>query len=657
MSLSKYVAICAVIALGAGSAYGQSNYLKDTGIFGNVANTDLPTMPANTLKCNNTALAAQPADCTFPSVATQVESSINAQYNYITDFGGVAGGVTDNFLTLRAACNASGGARLYIPAGTYAVTVPAVTTLCTVPANTVIEGAGKGVTVLNLTVSDTSYATVFLLANANVVFKNLTINVITNSTVLTTIFGLQANNVRFENCSFIGNSVEGVRVGGTSTNLDTVNIIFASTALVGTPITITFTVTTGLTTAQIASGLVNAVNANATLTAAGITATLDGSFVKINQIDTLIPQASYTTSVTGAATETLTIGPSSGLNLVTIGGTQADDFSMLNDDVTSFSYVVLKANATTTTNNRFTFRGGFYNKNITGAFNINSPSGTFNGVLIEGTTIGSVGINNANDLPIALSHVTDGRIIGNYLYGTYNQNAMHFEEGANDLIVSGNVVEMATATALGAVYGGTCMYFVDNNIGGAGFRPVNNVTIANNVCTASTANESGFAIWQASVSLASQRWAITGNVFSGFANGVRTDVINGMTMTGNYISNNAASGNGIVLGAGVTYAMVSQNMIRTYLTGLTTAATLSVIRDNYGYNPVGAATVTPGASPWTYTAGSSPEDHYVRGGTVSSITTGGQSIATTSGLTIHLEPNESYVVTYTVAPAVTKSVH
>ncbi len=664
MSFIKYLAIFAAVSLGASQANAQSNYLKDNGIFSNVTNYDLPTMPANTLKCNSTGVAAAPADCTFPSVGTQIESAISAQYNYVTDFGGVAGGVTNNFTTLQTACNGSGGARLFIPAGTYAVTVPAATSLCTVPANTVIEGAGKGVTILNLTVSDTVYTNIFVLSNAGVVFKNMTINIITTSTVKTTLFGLQASNIRFENCAFTGNAVEGVRVGGTATNLDTVNIIFTSTALTGSPITITFTVTTGLTTAQIASGLVNAVNANAVLTAAGVTATLDGSFVKINQADTLIPQASYTTSVTGAATETLTIGPSSELSLVVISGTEADDFQMLFDDVTSFNYVILKSNIMTTINKRFTFRGGFYNRNITGALNINSPSGTFDGLLIEGVSIGTVGINNANNLPIALSRVTDARIVNNYLSGTYQQNAMHFEEGSNNLVVANNVVEMTAASALGGVYGGTCMYFVDNNIGGVS-RAVNNVSITGNTCVVTTANESGFAIWQAVVTTAALRWTIEGNIFSGYSSGIRLDSANGLTVVGNTLTNYAASGTGIVLGRGVTYGVVSQNSIRTYLTGLTTAATLSIVRDNYGYNPVGVSgPTTVGASPATICAASSPETNYFKqaatftgtvalGGTVVGTTT-----SATAPLVVVLGPNDCEVVTWvTTAPTYVKWIH
>lgn len=81
------------------------------------------------------------------------------------------------------------------------------------------------------------------------------------------------------------------------------------------------------------------------------------------------------------------------------------------------------------------------------------------------------------------------------------------------------------------------------------------------------------------------------------------------------------------------------------------------IRNNTGYNPLGTLAITVGASPFTYTAGTSSETVYVDGGTVTSITKNGQTIATSTGRNIHLEPNESIVVTYTAAPTMVKDIH
>ena len=84
--------------------------------------------------------------------------------------------------------------------------------------------------------------------------------------------------------------------------------------------------------------------------------------------------------------------------------------------------------------------------------------------------------------------------------------------------------------------------------------------------------------------------------------------------------------------------------------------TSTVIRNNRGYNPVGISAITVGASPFTYTAGASPETVYVSGGTITSITKGGNNFGLTSGA-FNLEPYESIIVTYTVAPTMYKDVH
>jgi hypothetical protein len=76
-------------------------------------------------------------------------------------------------------------------------------------------------------------------------------------------------------------------------------------------------------------------------------------------------------------------------------------------------------------------------------------------------------------------------------------------------------------------------------------------------------------------------------------------------------------------------------------------------KGNRGHNPTGYISPDPtwGASPWTYTAGNTPEDVYVSGGTLSSIAKGGQTLGITSGL-IHLEPGESIAITYSAAGTV-----
>lgn len=81
------------------------------------------------------------------------------------------------------------------------------------------------------------------------------------------------------------------------------------------------------------------------------------------------------------------------------------------------------------------------------------------------------------------------------------------------------------------------------------------------------------------------------------------------------------------------------------------------VRNISGYNPRGVDSITVTASPFTYTAGTSPETIYMLGGTVSSVAQGVLTMATASPGTFHLEPNESIVVTYTVAPTMNKMIH
>lgn len=87
------------------------------------------------------------------------------------------------------------------------------------------------------------------------------------------------------------------------------------------------------------------------------------------------------------------------------------------------------------------------------------------------------------------------------------------------------------------------------------------------------------------------------------------------------------------------------------------------IERNAGYNPVGASGITPGASPYTYTAGPSPETVYTSASTsITAATQGGVSILPAAlganvPLCIQLEPNEAAVITYTGTLAARKMVH
>lgn len=84
--------------------------------------------------------------------------------------------------------------------------------------------------------------------------------------------------------------------------------------------------------------------------------------------------------------------------------------------------------------------------------------------------------------------------------------------------------------------------------------------------------------------------------------------------------------------------------------------THNTIVANGGYNPVGQSAITVGASPFTYTTGSSPETIYVRGGTVSNISVGSTQVAAASPAQLALGPNQAITVTYSALPTMIKDV-
>lgn len=90
---------------------------------------------------------------------------------------------------------------------------------------------------------------------------------------------------------------------------------------------------------------------------------------------------------------------------------------------------------------------------------------------------------------------------------------------------------------------------------------------------------------------------------------------------------------------------------------LATAYSSLIIRNIVGYNPVGQSAITVTASPFTYTNGNSPADVFINGGTVSAIVKGSTTLASASPAVVHLEPNQSVVVTYSSIPTMATDVY
>lgn len=82
--------------------------------------------------------------------------------------------------------------------------------------------------------------------------------------------------------------------------------------------------------------------------------------------------------------------------------------------------------------------------------------------------------------------------------------------------------------------------------------------------------------------------------------------------------------------------------------------THNVVENNAGYNPIGRSVPSVGASPWTFTNGSTHATYYSFGGTISSITVNGNILFNTacSPCVIPLAPNDVVVTTYSGAPTV-----
>ncbi len=81
-----------------------------------------------------------------------------------------------------------------------------------------------------------------------------------------------------------------------------------------------------------------------------------------------------------------------------------------------------------------------------------------------------------------------------------------------------------------------------------------------------------------------------------------------------------------------------------------------IIRSNTGHNPLGQSSIIPNKSPFTYTAGNSPEDIYINGGVVSGVSIDSTELFTASPCTLHLEPNQTLTINYTAKPKIIKSV-
>lgn len=434
-------------------------------------------------------------------------------------FIGSGNGTTNNYTAFQTSCNAGGA---YIPAGTYVVDLLSATTMCTPPSGTVFRGAGQGKTILQFVAADTSHVNVFNINANKIDFRDMTIQIGSPVGGTMILYNMEnSDGLNLINDEISSNAVEGLTIGGTATAGDTLKVAFLRN---GTTTTVTTTVTSGQTTAQMATAVAESINANGTVSGWGAVATASGSFVGIAQPDSLTPQASYTLSVTGSATETLTAGFSNTTAVFNnqTNGDEADDVLVQNPYMHDILYNVLKPNTSTQINKRWKFIGGNYDRVFEGAVNLNSPEGTFDDVDVSGISVGAVGLNSSDSLPIACSHVTNMTIRGVRLRGTYDQNTFHFEQGCNGLTTYDDVALVSTSGNSGVGYNGTCVFSVDNNIGGTSSGN-NDMNLGGITCRKNDANSQGYGVWLSLVSSASIRDSVGSIVISGWPGCLRND--------------------------------------------------------------------------------------------------------------------------------------
>lgn len=108
------------------------------------------------------------------------------------------------------------------------------------------------------------------------------------------------------------NGVQTASIGGTKTTSDTLTVTTFDAGLPGGSQAINYTVLAGDTLSSIATGLATAINANANLSAVGVTASASSTVLNIKS--TSINNTTYTKSLSGGATETITLAPATSVS-------------------------------------------------------------------------------------------------------------------------------------------------------------------------------------------------------------------------------------------------------------------------------------------------------------------------------------------------------
>jgi hypothetical protein len=270
---------------------------------------------------------------------------------------------------------------------------------------------------------------------------------------------------------------------------------------------------------------------------------------------------------------------------------------------------------------------------------------------------------------------THFRAYGNSVSGGTNPDTGFAQDGVTYTVVTGNVIDgmnsgiTASASNTEGSSSAASTQFTSisgNTIHGAGatfnsqgikvstFGNTGSGNMANVTITGNTIDNCDRSLWIEQV----DRCLVTANNLSNAAGTNKqmcllstTGTVNDLTIRGNKFYN--TSNRGISFGTtsfgGRT--IIEDNDFITVTTPIGgTLPSGTIIRRNPGYNPQGVAAITVTASPFTYTAGATPENVSISGGTVSIIAKNSITLFATTNQDVWLEPGESVTVTYSAAP-------
>jgi hypothetical protein len=260
-----------------------------------------------------------------------------------------------------------------------------------------------------------------------------------------------------------------------------------------------------------------------------------------------------------------------------------------------------------------------------------------------------------------LQNIATGILYGSYVQGlTVDQT--NFTFATNGIADAGS--ETGALVQLSVTNSQFNPGAVSNGNGIVTATAIGSVQIANSMFVIGGPSQSAITLSQA------KHFAIANNEIQGIGSTASNGIVIGTTMSnspgiiaGNDIFGFTGAASGIWLQAASALVNVYGNVFAANTTNITSAGTNNVIVNNLGYNPVGPASITVGASPFTYTAGPSPETIYVWGGTVSQINVdkNGGSLTTIaasqSNCSFDLGPFEQIKVTYSATPSMNKMVH